>query len=59
MRNAYKMLAGKLVGGRCHLEDVGIDDNILIKVDLKEIGLRVWVELTWLRIKGQIVLLNC
>jgi hypothetical protein len=41
------------------LEDLHIDDNIIIKVDLKEICLRVWVELSWLMITRQIVLLNC
>jgi hypothetical protein len=49
-RGAYRVLVGKpegkrpLVRPRCRREDN-------IKMDLQEVGWRVWTELSWLRIE--------
>jgi hypothetical protein len=46
MRNAYKIMVGKLKG-RCHSEDLGVDGTIILEWILEEIGLEGvdWINL--------------
>jgi hypothetical protein len=46
-RKAYKDLVGNLKERDC-LEDLGIKEKILLKIDLKELE-RVWIGFMWLR----------
>jgi hypothetical protein len=48
MRNAYKILVGKSERKRIHrVSRRRWEDNI--KMDLREIGLEVWIGFIWLR----------
>jgi hypothetical protein len=47
MRNAYKIFIMK-PDGRDHFEDTGMDERIILKVDLKETGQFMgWIYLAW------------
>jgi hypothetical protein len=50
MRNAYNVLVGK-PGGKNHLEDLSVEGEDNIRIDLREIGWRVWTSFIWLRIR--------
>jgi hypothetical protein len=49
MRNAYYILVGNLMG-RDHLEDLGVDGNIILQWILGKWCGRVWTGFIWLRI---------
>jgi hypothetical protein len=46
MRNARKFWFGKLTG-KNHSEDQAVDGRIILKTDLRELGLEVWIGFIW------------
>jgi hypothetical protein len=48
MRGAYRVLVGRREGD--HLEDVGLDCRMILKMGLEEVGLGAWTGLMLLRI---------
>jgi hypothetical protein len=46
MRNAFKIVVGK-PEGKNHLEDLGIDGRIILKLILWKWGGSVWIRFIW------------
>jgi hypothetical protein len=51
-RGVYRVLIGKTLRERDHLEDAGIDGRIILRWGLQEVGCRAWTGLIGLRNRG-------
>jgi len=51
MRNACKILGGKNLKERVHLEDISVEVKIILKWILEKCDVSVWTGLIWLEIE--------